>query len=405
MKKISFLTLLCILGTSFTIKAEVKFTGLPEYQVERAKKDQIFDDDYLDYENKADKKVKRQRIEEFYEFFHNNFNLEIDGWKKLSDEAKITKLLDFLTNLSAENKEKIKKADFLTDDTTKSFYVEKYQDEFAEKVADLEGKTEEKTEITYDGKEVHFTRTTYVDENGKRYIKDIYPTDTGEMIQLRESNQPFYDYTDVELYDGTYYVYSSGFSTNGNSGKGRSGRGASLPKGYTVARDRSEHLSDEEKGKLIVIPEDKSLLPDGVEIIDDGRGGKIVKAPESAYKPNGNLNLKPDPTLEKTIEIRSYNTIDFDKIKSTTAIDEFATQEGNISTTYGRPRDLSDINDIYYSTSSIDADNYKTLFQTEDGYITDYEGASFEKSDLGYDSETDEYIPMNDLISKVKARK
>ena len=225
------------------------------------------------------------------------------------------------------------------------------------------------------------------------------------MIQLRESNQPFYDYTDVELYDGTYYVYSSGFSTNGNSGKGRSGRVASLPKGYTVAKDRSEHLLDEEKGKLIVIPEDKSLLPDGVEIIDDGRGGKIVKAPESAYKPNGNLNLKPDPTLEKTIEIRSYNTIDFDKIKSTTAIDEFATQEGNISTTYGRPRDLSDINDIYYSTSSIDADNYKTLFQTEDGYITDYEGASFEKSDLGYDSETDEYIPMNDLISKVKARK
>ena len=357
MKKISFLTLLCILGTSFTTKAEVKFTGLPEYQVERAKKDQIFDDDYLDYENKADKKVKRQRIEEFYEFFHNNFNLEIDGWKKLSDEAKITKLLDFLTDLSAENKGKINKMSFSANFTKRQFYVEKYQDEFAEKVANLEGKVEQKI---FDNNIV-LKRTTYVDENGKKYTKDVYTNSEGnDRIELKENNQPFFDYESVHLMDdGRYFVNSRGFSNGDKHTEfmALTTDSVPLPKGYTVAKDRSEHLSDEEKGKLIVIPEDKSLLPDGVEIIDDGRGGKIVKAPESAYKPNGNLNLKPDPTLEKTTYIVDWKKAEKDYYSYKTDVLEYMTQEGDFwsdEQSYGNTP-LSGTNTIYLEESTIDA--------------------------------------------------
>ena len=404
MKKILFMTLLCGIIISNNVNADVNFSGLPEYQVEQAKKDQIFNDNYLDTENKKEYREKEKRIEEFYDFFHKNFDLTIDNWKKLSDVEKITKLLDFLTNLSEKNKEKLNNMNFLTDEATKYFYVEKYQDEFMENVANLEGKTEELKVTTDKGKEIPLTRTTWIDENGRKYTKDIYHYDSGDLIELKENNQAFYDYYDITSYDGVYYVFSRGFSTDGNPQKTGASIGASLPEGYTVAKDRSDHLSNEEKGRLIVIPKDTSLLPDGVEIIDDGRGGKIVKAQKSAYKPNGNLALKADPTLQRTISIRSSKTIEHNYFNSTTAIDEFMTQEGNISTTYGRDRSLSDMNDIYYTNSRIDIDNNKTNFQTENGVWTDYQGPDFDKSSYSYDAEQDIYIPTNDFINKINSK-
>ncbi len=364
MKKILFMTLLCGIIISNNVNADVNFSGLPEYQVEQAKKDQIFNDNYLDTENKKEYREKEKRIEEFYDFFHKNFDLTIDNWKKLSNVEKITKLLDFLTNLSEENKEKLNNMNFLANYTDRRIYVEKYQDEFMENVANLEGKTEEIT-IPNNGNETLLTRTTWIDENGKKYIKDVYKHGDTQHVELRETNQPFFDYEDLYLsIDGEYKVNSKGFSISGseNTEESNSFHTFPLPEGYTVAKDRSDHLSDEEKGRLIVIPKDTSLLPDGVEIIDDGRGGKIVKAPESAYKPNGNLALKADPTLQKTVSIYDNKTATENNYVYRTEIIEYMTQENNVYDSSKTYKQLSDFNTIFLEESTIDAFGTRTRY-------------------------------------------
>ena len=361
--KTSLFLLMLLAGKTNSVMADISFSGIPEYQVESAKKDEIFNENYTNYENKNDKKGKRNRIEEFYSYFHNTapFNLNISNWKKLSDSEKISALLKFLTEMSEENRKKLNETQFITDETKKDFYINKYQDEFSEKVNGLDGKTEETFVTDYTGKKIPLTRTVYEDENGKKYVKEVYHYEGNDLIELKENNQPLYDYKDVKKIKGKYVVFSSGFSTDGKQqSKSSSSVGHQLPNGYTVARDRSEHLSDSEKGKLVVIPTNPDLLPEGVEIIDDGQGGKIIKAPESAYKSNGNLRLKPDATLQRTIMIGNSKGIESNYRYEDVRISEEMTKKKKKSI-YGRDAFLSADNMLYKNYSTIDGNgNIKT---------------------------------------------
>ena len=411
MRKISLLTLISAMGISSLVYAGNFYTDIryantghiPEYQIEHAKEDFIFDEGYTDYKNLEDRREKRERIKNFYNFFAVNFGLSIPNWNKLSDIEKISELLNFLNNMSEINIEKLNNLKFLTDNNAADFYIEKYQDEFFEKVAGLEEKTEELF-IEDHGKKIPLTRTTYTGSDGKKYTKDVYHYNAGPIVELKENNQPLYDYNKIEKIEGSYIIYSSKFSTDGTGEKRSVLVGNSLPKGYIVAKDRSEHLSDDEKGKLIVIPEDESLLPEGVKIIDDGRGGKIVKAPESAYKANGNLALKPDKTLQRTVEVQlPRRVIEGTEFSEQISIMERATQEGNMNS-YGRDRWISDANDLYYSYSTIDANGKKSNWQTEGGKVTDLQSETFDPS-LNFIDENGELIPAKDYAEKVSAEK
>ncbi|MBD5398578.1 hypothetical protein HDR60_03675 [bacterium] len=328
----------------------------------------------LSNESKKILKQKDKRLDEYYEYFSTRLNFQINNWNKLSVFEKVNKLLDEFDKIQISLKEELKKANF-GNETIKNIMLEKVQDEFAEKVANLDSKEEELTIYSSSGKPTSVTRTTYTDKDGKEYIKDIIHRDDNDDIKLYESNIPFYDYESVQYYtfkDGIkeYKVLSHNFTTDGTSQDG-SLISAPLPKGYIVAKDRSEHLSDKEKGKLIVIPEDKSLLPDGVQIIDDGKGGKIVKAPQSAYKKNGNLDLKPDKTLLKTTTIYDIRNYKDDKSSNKVSVYEYVTQKDNTDS-YGENTRLSSGNRIYYKYATID-DKTKELhnYETVGGKVID----------------------------------
>lgn len=240
----------------------------------------------------------------------------------------------------------------------------------------MESKTEDLI-IKDNGRDISVTKTTWVDENGKEYTKEVFHGNDGDIINLKESNMPLYDYESIEVKkdkDGSeYYVaYSKDFSTDGQQDKSefKASKGVVIPNGYVVAKDRSEGKN----GKLIIVPEDNSLLPDGAEVKSDGRGGWILTAPESAYKENGNLNLKPDPTLEKTIEFYDdYREFNYDYVSSRTGVWEYQTQK-NGNTYFGRSRPISDETFVYYKYATIndktkELENYETLGDTQVGDI------------------------------------
>ncbi len=145
-----------------------------------------------------------------------------------------------------------------------------------------------------------------------------------ESVTFLESGASFPDYDNIFTGDNRSYYDTS------SPGMGSTRR--PIPSGYKVAKDRSNGKN----GKFIIVPEDKSLLPDGAEVKSDGRGGWILTAPESAYKENGNLNLKEDPNLYK--KTRYYNKIDIDVSYDRKAINEIVVDE---SIGIYNPNDLS----------------------------------------------------------------
>ena len=108
MRKISLLTLISAMGISSLTYADNFYTDIryantghtPEYQIEHAKEDFIFEEGYTDYKNLEDRREKRERIKNFYNFFAVNFGLSIPNWDELSDIDKISELLTSIVCIS-----------------------------------------------------------------------------------------------------------------------------------------------------------------------------------------------------------------------------------------------------------------------------------------------------------------
>lgn len=386
-------------GVSNIVKAESKFYDAndtyyaSEYVAERTLKD-FPKDDYLDYHDgeyaftkngkmtAKEKDVyssKLKRIDGMYAYFNSCCGMNVNNWKKLSPTEKLNNLYDFLVNITEENKAKLNKMVFSdANQTNIQKYTSKVLDDFDEKVEGLSGETKEEEFLDKNLGKVKVVTTSYVDKDGKKFEKRelTYPNGS-KSTELLESNQPLFDYYDVEKRtgnNGDYWVaYSHNYSVDGTD-EGNSGIGSVVPDGYVVAVDRSKHLSNDEKGKFVIIPKDKSLLPDGVEVKDDGRGGYIVNAPETAYKKNGNLNLKPDSSLSTLISIDRSRGYDSTEANEFVRIDEMQVQNKKLDS-YGRHRPLTGSNGIYYSYStqkiSDGAENESTNYEAVFGKTTE----------------------------------
>lgn len=287
-------------------------------------KEDYFTNSAGDYIYKGNRKIEKEkvvsnaklnRLENMYNFFVNlhleikDFpKLEIPNWKKLEPIDKVKALKNWLLGLKAEYREMLNNMDFTSKGENIERFILKAEDDFREKVEGLPSTTKTSIIKRDNGPDIIVKTTTYTGKDGKEYIEQEYDYQSGNPPRrfLMENGMAYADYIKVSRdFKNLNTVWYDKFSETGEKQEYSSSKGFTyLPKGYVVARDRSKHLSGNEKGKKLIVPLDTKLLPEGTILKQDKKGGYIVETSSSdAYKENGNLKLKPDLNLLRVTEI------------------------------------------------------------------------------------------------------